>query len=330
MNTVVASSLDSIRFGKMLQHESIAVLPLLTPDRAPAYLTLAAAQAQGLLTIGEVSTGGVVAELNVVNRADLPVLLIDGEELAGAKQNRVANASILVPAGKQTAIPVSCTEQGRWGYRGSAEFAPSGNVLAHKARATKHRHVTESLARESRYASPASQTAVWNEIQEMQEKAAMRSETSAMRDVYASRETDIGAILESFPLCPGQTGLLVFVAGEPVGMDHVSRPDAYAVLHEKLLRAYVLDALLERPERAAEPDEKRATAFLAQALSATDQVFPSVGHGEEIRFQASGLTGSSLVWQDTAIHTALFATAANPPSAPGRMAGYRRRRETRE
>jgi hypothetical protein len=46
----------------------------------------------------------------VVNRANKPVLLIDGEELAGAKQNRVLNTSILIKEVSETKIPVSCTE----------------------------------------------------------------------------------------------------------------------------------------------------------------------------------------------------------------------------
>jgi hypothetical protein len=42
------------------------------------------------------------------------LLLLDGEELVGAKQNRILNTTVLVDAHVTVTIPVSCVEQGRW------------------------------------------------------------------------------------------------------------------------------------------------------------------------------------------------------------------------
>src|ERR1700730_11677852 len=67
---------------------------------------------------GEVSEAGSVLFLKVVNGADRQLLLLDGEELLGAKQNRILNTTVLVDAHTEVIIPVSCVEQGRWGYRG--------------------------------------------------------------------------------------------------------------------------------------------------------------------------------------------------------------------
>jgi len=49
--------------------------------------------------ITEVSAGGRVPELAFENSSDETVLLVDGDELVGAKQNRVVNLSILVAGG---------------------------------------------------------------------------------------------------------------------------------------------------------------------------------------------------------------------------------------
>ena len=43
--------------------------------------------------ITEVSEGGSVPELRVVNKGDARILVLDGEELRGAKQNRVLNTT---------------------------------------------------------------------------------------------------------------------------------------------------------------------------------------------------------------------------------------------
>lgn len=56
-------------------------------------------------------------QLKVTNSGDLPVLILDREELVGAKQYRILNLIVLVPAQSKTLIPVSCVEPGRRSYR---------------------------------------------------------------------------------------------------------------------------------------------------------------------------------------------------------------------
>ena len=55
-------------------------------------------------------------DLKVINKSEVMVLILDGEELVGAKQNRIVNTTILIPAKETVLIPVSCVEQGRWSY----------------------------------------------------------------------------------------------------------------------------------------------------------------------------------------------------------------------
>jgi hypothetical protein len=69
---------------------------------------------------------------------------VDGDELVGAKQNRILNLTILVGGEQKLVIPVTCVEQGRWRYR-NPEFASAGRALFAKARARKMSQVTESM-----------------------------------------------------------------------------------------------------------------------------------------------------------------------------------------
>lgn len=39
------------------------------------------------------------------------VLILDGEEILGAKQNRMVNATILIAAHTKVKVPVSCVER---------------------------------------------------------------------------------------------------------------------------------------------------------------------------------------------------------------------------
>ena len=50
------------------------------------------------IEIQETSESGSVPELKVLNKCGRKILLLDGEELLGAKQNRILNLSVMVPA----------------------------------------------------------------------------------------------------------------------------------------------------------------------------------------------------------------------------------------
>ena len=121
----------NIESGEMQVHKNLAIVPLyMNGNGGTAYITLKEALEKGTLTVTEVTEGGTVPELKVINKADIAVLLLDGEELAGAKQNRVLNTTVLIAAHSETVIPVSCTEHGRWSYT-SSEFRDSDVIMAY-------------------------------------------------------------------------------------------------------------------------------------------------------------------------------------------------------
>ena len=145
MDLIVSNFLSKLEFGELKIFNNMGVISLFTSiNQSPQYLTLKDALEKRLLTITEVSQSGSVPELKVVNRSKIPVLLLDGEELAGAKQNRVLNTTILLKENSETIIPVSCTEQGRWAYATPA-FAESGNIMGHNLRARKASSVHQTL-----------------------------------------------------------------------------------------------------------------------------------------------------------------------------------------
>ena len=63
----------------------------MTPLRASTYLTLDEALVSRTARAGEVSDGGSLPELLFRNLGERPVLLVEGEELVGVKQNRAFN-----------------------------------------------------------------------------------------------------------------------------------------------------------------------------------------------------------------------------------------------
>ncbi len=137
----------SVRIGSPIERQNLSIFPLFAEDvaHAPRYATIGSALLAGTAKITEISEGGSVPTVNLENLTDIPVLIIDGEELLGARQNRISNLTVLAPGKKTIPLPVSCVEQGRWSYR-SREFAESPDIMYREARAKKARAVSRNLA----------------------------------------------------------------------------------------------------------------------------------------------------------------------------------------
>jgi hypothetical protein len=306
MERALKSRLQTVRFGDVQVYQNIAIVPLLSSKEGKCkYLTLTEALASWNIAVTEVSADGSMPQLRVVNRSNTLVLLIDGEELCGARKNRVLNTSVLLKECSETRIPVSCTEQGRWSYTSRA-FQESGNVIPLTTRARKARSVSASLAKSAFFL--ADQREVWDGIAELQSKVHTPSPTSAMSDVFKAREHDLHQSTQSFPLLLNQIGLLAVIDGKAAGLDLVSYSSAYGKLHPKLIRSYVLESLLEQRERLITQNSAldQTKAFLDFIHTAQATPFRSVGHGTDLRFQAKDLVGTALVHENEVIHAAFF------------------------
>lgn len=329
METIIAQRLKDLRLGEPQSHRNVTVIPVTGPESGPDYLTLKEAMDNGSLVVGEVSEGGAVPELKVVNKGVKPVLLLDGEELSGAKQNRVLNTTILIRINSQTIIPVSCTEHGRWSYR-TAAFEDSGIMMSSHLRRVKNESVARSLKERQHFRSD--QHAVWDGIEEQAKRAGVHSSTGAMKDIHESRIEDLESFLAHFALMENQQGLIVLVNGQVAGMDLVSMPKAYGVLHTKLLKSYVMDALLHptSKENGAMAAPETARTFLGEICLTKEERFVSVGCGWDYRYESPGIVGSALVHEEAVIHLAFFRTVGNASkTGPMATASHRRQYRTR-
>jgi hypothetical protein len=74
-----------------------------------------------VLDVAEIDEGGRVSTIKVVNKSDRLVFLMAGELLLGCKQDRVINASMMVPTVGKLHIPATCVEAAA-GLTGRANF----------------------------------------------------------------------------------------------------------------------------------------------------------------------------------------------------------------
>ena len=146
--------------------------------------------------ITEVSDSGSVPQLLAINDNGSPIFLLDGEELVGAKQNRVLNLSIMLAPKSKTEIPVSCVEAGRWRTESHA-FRTAQRVQFARGRAQKMEQVSRSLSLNGEALSD--QTAVWDAISEKSARMSVASPTGAVAALFESHRDDLQGYLNAIP-----------------------------------------------------------------------------------------------------------------------------------
>jgi len=293
-----------IRIGEPRAAKALTFFPLFTDaPREPRYVVAAEAFETGTLTIGELE-GGVVPQLVVQNRGELPVLLVDGEHLEGARQNRVLNTTVLAAPMHDTVIPVSCVEQGRWHFTGRQDFVPAPELAYAELREMKASFVAAN-ARAGR-GFTADQAKIWAEVERKRRQvSAGPSSTGAMRDTFAQRRAELDRIVASFPAPePGQTGVIACVGRHPVALDAFEHPSVLARLWPRLVNGYAMDAL---GRRAGHPDPFAVPGFLAVASRGEATSHEGVGLGIDVILTAPALVALALTWERGVVHTAAFA-----------------------
>lgn len=320
MHPNVLNSMGSMRVGEAQQFFNLTVFPLFGPEGGLEYYTLSEAMKLDLLSIRETSDAGTVPFLHASCRAKIPILLMDGEELAGAKQNRVVNATFLLAPESETDIDVSCTERGRWSYR-SDRFDDSEVMMAHKIRMMKHQAVSRSLHATAGFR--ADQGEIWEGIEGLHTTTGGAAPTRAMRDAYVATAEKLEEGVKAFPLVEGQVGLCIVVDGAVVSLDFVSRKEAYRVLHEKLVKSFLIDSTVRKDPGAEAASPEAVTQFLTKLSECAESGHPSRGCGTDFRYEHDKVSGSALVYEDTCVHATFFAVD-NGQRGPGRRRSPRR------
>src|ERR1043166_3457856 len=302
-----------VRVGSGVERQNLTVFPLFAEDGVqPArYVPVGGAIRTGSARVTEVSEGGSVPTLALENLTDIPVLILDGEELLGARQNRIANLTVLAPGKKTLRLDVSCVERGRWGYR-SREFAESPDIMFRSARARKARAVSLNLAANG--SRGGDQGAVWGDIDSLSSKLGCSSPTSAMQDVYQSRRASIDEYLQGVGVADGQVGAIFAINGVAAGLELFDSTETLRTYLPKILRSYALDALANQTASPAKAEDADGARFLDSILELDAKSFPAVGLGQDLRLDARDITGGALTHEGRVIHLAAFRTSLPEPS----------------
>jgi len=299
----LGEKIATLEAAEAIGHRNLTLVPLRGEGHQHLnYILATEAITAGVLTVTEVDESGSVPELLATNAGEKMILLLDGEELVGAKQNRILNTTVLLREHSKTKIPVSCVEQGRWRHT-SREFV-SGNYSPSKLRGRKNRRVTESLRREGRAASD--QGEVWQDVEENVVLFQAAAPTMAMSDAVEQRRDSLDTYVNALPYPGGARGVVVAVNGTFMAADIFDQPDTLERIWPRLVTGYAMDAFA-RPEQPARGFSAKAASMLLGHIGEIDCTpCPSVGLGKDWRFEAEDVVGQALVVEDACVHLCAF------------------------
>ncbi|MBU1671148.1 MAG: hypothetical protein KKF41_04595 [Actinobacteria bacterium] len=304
---------EELELGKGVVQGSLGVLPVHSSKPGELiYITYDEALGKKAITVTEVSEGGSVPELRLTNKGAERILILDGEQLVGAKQNRILNTTILVEAHDTLTIPVTCVEQGRWSYAegkyaGSRDMGGSRHQMVAQERARKAVAVSSNLRAHRRY--DGDQGGTWHRLREQMYDIGVESDTAAMEDMYESQEDRLKVFLEAlaidrFDRPESVVGALFTLEGRILGMDTFDKHSTAARAWEKLINSYAIEAL--RAGKEGQADTGAAREFLESIAAAGMDIFSPPGLGKDVRFQDDAVVGSALVVDDQVVHAYAF------------------------
>jgi len=292
-----------VRIGEPVRCQALSVFPLFDGQQTPVeYLLSDEGIGSGSVTVEEVSEGGSVPDLLVENKGDVRVLFLEGEELVGAKQNRVLNTSVLIAAKSKVKIPVSCVEAGRWRYR-SRHFGSSGSHSPSKLRYFLKSSVSHAL--HANLGHRSDQGKVWEEVARQQKVLGARSDSSAMSDTFDTYKERVAEFREKLRYVDGASGMAVAIGKKIVAVDLFDKPSTCGKVWDRLMSGYVLDALEPQAEEGqAEAIDVEKLLGSADGL-AWEKAEP-VGEGEEYRAQqGEEVHASALAFHDAPVHVSV-------------------------
>jgi hypothetical protein len=295
--------LKNVNLGDPFAVHGLGVIPLLadTASDIPAIDLLEQAFDGGTLKITEVSEGGAVPFLRAENNGTKPVLILDGEELTGGKQNRIVNTTIIIAAETSIKIPVSCVEAGRW-KRQREDFSSGEAVFRAKSRAVHKASVTASLRREGSFHSD--QRAVWDEVSFCLAEMDAPSATADFRAGRAKAARQIDSIVDAVCVADRQVGAIFLARRGVLGFEFLATSDLFSRCWKKIVSSFAFEVLADE-DLSSVPNEL-AAGWWEQVQQASLSRHPSPGAGEDFRVEGSNFIGSGLLWNDALVHFSCF------------------------
>jgi hypothetical protein len=242
--------------GEPAVHGNLAVYPVYLAgggEKMGDVLTMAEAAETGKFKIAEIEEGAEVNTLEVHNDTDKYVVVLAGEMVRGAKQDRIISYDTVIPPGGKFDVDAFCVEAGRWNEV-STHFAYEKEMAPSSVRATAQGN--------------RDQGEVWAEVSKVNAARGAMTETDTLTASYDSEEFQADVkryekALKDLAKNKDVVGVVVVAEGEVRAGDVFANHDLFAAVWPQLLTSYAMDAALAG-ELGEVPSASEISAYLAQ------------------------------------------------------------------
>lgn len=297
----LADFLEGLKIEEPRFLRNLVIYPLSNGDKTnPRIKVLDDALKDKDVLISELDNARI-EQVRLQNRSDYRVFVLDGEEITGAWQDRIATTAAYIDAKSEVLLPTSCVEQGRWG--GNREFSLANTCSYPSLRALLCKDVTNSLNKTKTF--KANQERVWQSVNKKLNSLKVQSQTSSMHDIFKRLNEELNRFSESAKELSAFTGMIAACSEDIICLDLFGYKNIFTQLAPKLLASYGLDAL-EKMVHSSTPPTEKATKLLVQLKRIQPRRFFSVGLGDELRFQSTKILGRALIFGDDLLHLSAF------------------------
>jgi hypothetical protein len=247
---------SQLSVGQPVIHGNLAVYPISLPgggEKLGDVLTMAEAAETGKFKIAEIEEGAEVNTLEVHNNTDKHVVMLAGQMIRGAKQDRIISYDAVIPPGGKFDVDAFCVEAGRWTevskhFSYEKEIAPSivrGTAQGGKDQGEVWAEVSKVNAARGAVTGTDALTASYDDPEF---QADVKKYEKALKDLAKNREV---------------VGVIVVAEGEVKAGDVFGNHDLFVAIWPQLLTSYAMDAALAG-ELGEVPEPSAIEEYMAQ------------------------------------------------------------------
>lgn len=304
-------NLKHLSLAKRQNYENLTVVPILSDTNTPFdVLDLKEGLKMGLVKIEECDNSNI-EQVKLKNNSISPLILLDGEEIAGSLQNRIISQTMIIAPKSEIKIPVNCSEKGRNTYKSEFHYS---NYMANSNTRRKKVYNKNKLR----------QNVVWSSIDDLEKDKNTCSKTNALRDSYEKNKYDIDSYLKHFKMENNQIGVICIVENK-VGIEIFNNHSLYEKYDEMLLRSYIIDSSSSEKINISDKELENILASINEDSFIKKE---AVGLGKYYKISNSYGNGHILIYENNMVHASFFKKIEEPAVNNGFVKNIQNNKQT--